>query len=762
MATNLLKDFLGLGAAASKASPVSQTLESGGVAPMLSVPSRSAQGEKATTATAVFKAKASVPGQNPIQPSGPAAVALPGATTPSLVGGKAAQWRAVNDNGKDSSSAFTETKGSRKSMTKASKPNTPSYAAAASSSQSAGPFIAYCGNLKQTTTASDIAMFYENRSCKVAEVVMAEDEQGNSRGWGHVTFVDKNSLLKCLKMGDGSMEDGSTIKANLNNPTKVFLGGISSSSTMTQEDIRSLCEKYGPVSKLELISLASPTKCCFITFANSAHAIDCVQRLNGQRINNQTLRVNFPNENKFSNKLETRARALRPEKTLEMPSQMPDSPERAEGEKIVLTVPWLKQFARSYVNSSVKECPENIAQYCAAFTFKHPRPALLGRGEFQPEPRRSNAHDANQRSGPAHGSYGSSRQDGDWDSSEIENQSQKEVNRAEQKRLQFEKERLEIQKERENASEVAGGVRAVDATAPTSKRYHDEADAVMASLMGSAQSVSIVDNNVGRIGGKNVDADLLKLSFADVKSDSLLAVENIDSFLQPGSSFMGDSAAWGESTLGLPSIDIGHDSNSALIDNDAELDVGEDMFDFESLLNDSTIGNGDYTDLTGGMMGLDNMDTPESPSHAVLSAVQPLATSALVQAKPNGSTRISVADLLLSGNNSTPVAKPKDVMSLYEVESGTSISSSEKIDNNTPSASNSASNTTNSSPFAFHGSSSTAKTSATKKKTTMSAASKMSLLKLKLKETAPLHAGSDANNPATGFRKVNVNSLFGK
>jgi len=77
-----------------------------------------------------------------------------------------------------------------------------------------GPFVAYVGNLSFTTTAQSIGEFFEGGDCEVAAVNMAEDDTGRSRGFGHVTFATRESLIKSLQ-ADGVKHDGRAIKVDI-------------------------------------------------------------------------------------------------------------------------------------------------------------------------------------------------------------------------------------------------------------------------------------------------------------------------------------------------------------------------------------------------------------------------------------------------------------------------------------------------------------------------------------------------------------------
>ncbi len=182
------------------------------------------------------------------------------------------------------------------------------------------------------------------------------------------------------------------------------------------------------------------------------------------------------------------------------------------------------------------------------------------------------------------------------------------------------------------------------------------------------------------------------------------------------------------------------------------MDPGADMFDIDSLLNGNTF----------------DLDGPETID-ASGEVDNVLAPSPSPSPSPSQPTRMSVAALLMSGQSSTPVARPKDILSLFEVESGALLAEKEDIGRTPPGTS--AAGGTDQSPFAFHGSSPAVK-SATKKKPAMSAASRMQLLKLKQATGTAAGAGSSAAVPAAtdssgtnagaGLRKLNVNSLFGK
>jgi len=92
----------------------------------------------------------------------------------------------------------------------------PRIQATAADAPMTGPFVAYVGNLSFQTTAQSIGEFFEGGGCEVTAVNMAEDsESGRSRGFAHVTFGTRESLIKSLE-ADGVTHDGRAIKVDIN------------------------------------------------------------------------------------------------------------------------------------------------------------------------------------------------------------------------------------------------------------------------------------------------------------------------------------------------------------------------------------------------------------------------------------------------------------------------------------------------------------------------------------------------------------------
>lgn len=76
------------------------------------------------------------------------------------------------------------------------------------------PFTAYVGNLSFNTTAQVLGEFFQSGNCDVTDVVMAEDEGGRPRGFGHVTFADRQSLVRSLEANNVDL-DGRSIKVDI-------------------------------------------------------------------------------------------------------------------------------------------------------------------------------------------------------------------------------------------------------------------------------------------------------------------------------------------------------------------------------------------------------------------------------------------------------------------------------------------------------------------------------------------------------------------
>ena len=79
--------------------------------------------------------------------------------------------------------------------------------------QMTGPFVAYVGNLAFSATTHDIGNFFHNGGCNVSEVTILMDEGGKPRGFAHVEFGDRESLISSFE-ADGHELLGRKLKVN--------------------------------------------------------------------------------------------------------------------------------------------------------------------------------------------------------------------------------------------------------------------------------------------------------------------------------------------------------------------------------------------------------------------------------------------------------------------------------------------------------------------------------------------------------------------
>jgi len=473
-------------------------------------------------------------------------------------------------------------------------------------------------------------------------------------------------------------------------------------------------------------------------------------------------------------------------------------PPPAAGEKIVFPVHWLRAFGISFIEKEISRvgpgkaavlCPADVANYCDACDFRLTRPVIpkLDGSPF-PTPKPSSARYAEGRKVQQEGHGGASnsniggdaptggdaprdshRPDGSWDTAEAAGQSKREVNLAEQQRLHFEKEREAILAERQAQIAAAFDAKAAAAAANVPRKYHDEGDEVMASLMESATSGSVVDNNVGKIAGFAAEpaqavSEQYAVRLAGLEDEEGEGV--VDSFLRDRASRGGTSMlAGGLFGLGAPpSVDDDIFGGSLSLDfGDTMIGNDENMFDFDALLSE--------TELVGSGVGF-VLDEPaerivQPEVHVSPAGAAPLVAAAGQEpsASPAAGIRVSMSALFASKASASSTSAPKamDVLSLYEVEAGETIAASEKERIATTPPSEKTVSGSDASPFAFHGTNVTAKTSTTKKKPAMSAASRMQLLKMQKKTPTKSAGGEDgrAASPA-GAVRVDVNALFGK
>ena len=58
-----------------------------------------------------------------------------------------------------------------------------------------GPFVAFVGNLPFDTTENDVGNFFHDGGCNVDRITIKLDDSGKSRGFAHVEFSDRKSLI---------------------------------------------------------------------------------------------------------------------------------------------------------------------------------------------------------------------------------------------------------------------------------------------------------------------------------------------------------------------------------------------------------------------------------------------------------------------------------------------------------------------------------------------------------------------------------------
>jgi RNA recognition motif-containing protein len=74
-----------------------------------------------------------------------------------------------------------------------------------------GPYKASVGNLNFHTSAKTLAEFFIDGRCDVTDVQLDENADGRKNGYGHVTFSDRDSLVKALT-ADGVELEGRNIR----------------------------------------------------------------------------------------------------------------------------------------------------------------------------------------------------------------------------------------------------------------------------------------------------------------------------------------------------------------------------------------------------------------------------------------------------------------------------------------------------------------------------------------------------------------------
>lgn len=69
----------------------------------------------------------------------------------------------------------------------------------------AGPYWAFVGNLRFNLDENAIGNYFHNGGCAVKDVVLKLDDQGKSRGFALVEFIDRDSLLLAFKANGESL-----------------------------------------------------------------------------------------------------------------------------------------------------------------------------------------------------------------------------------------------------------------------------------------------------------------------------------------------------------------------------------------------------------------------------------------------------------------------------------------------------------------------------------------------------------------------------
>ena len=87
-----------------------------------------------------------------------------------------------------------------------------------------GPFVAFVGNLPFNITVNELGNFFHGGGCHVADVVIKVDEFKKPRGFAHVTFEDRDSLIEAFK-ATGCLLGGREIKVDFNSNKSSPRGG---------------------------------------------------------------------------------------------------------------------------------------------------------------------------------------------------------------------------------------------------------------------------------------------------------------------------------------------------------------------------------------------------------------------------------------------------------------------------------------------------------------------------------------------------------
>ena len=82
-----------------------------------------------------------------------------------------------------------------------------------------GPYVIYCGNLNFQTNAQSLGEHFINNGCNVTDVILAEDDSGRSRGFGHVHFETRDDVIRAME-GDGSSLDDRQIRVDVDRKTE--------------------------------------------------------------------------------------------------------------------------------------------------------------------------------------------------------------------------------------------------------------------------------------------------------------------------------------------------------------------------------------------------------------------------------------------------------------------------------------------------------------------------------------------------------------
>eukprot|EP00930_Biecheleria_cincta_P007136 TRINITY_DN10828_c0_g1_i1.p1 TRINITY_DN10828_c0_g1~~TRINITY_DN10828_c0_g1_i1.p1 ORF type:complete len:1007 (-),score=187.36 TRINITY_DN10828_c0_g1_i1:188-3208(-) len=151
---------------------------------------------------------------------------------------------------------------------------------------STGPAKLFIGGIPQGSTEQSLRSYFTEFGPLNDCVIMMDQQTGNSRGFGFVTFDNSEDAASCCAEGRLHCIDGKAVEvrpaeargapAMNTDAAKLFLGGIPQGST--EQSLRSYLTKFGPLKECVIMmdhQTGNSRGFGFVTFDNSVDAASC-------------------------------------------------------------------------------------------------------------------------------------------------------------------------------------------------------------------------------------------------------------------------------------------------------------------------------------------------------------------------------------------------------------------------------------------------------------------------------------------------------